>query len=66
MSNILTNSLKKKHHHPDCYSSCRLMFSPCVCFASICANTAAKSYILNYMPQISLSKAAGCGVHRWF
>ena len=37
------------HHHPDCYSSCRLIFLRCVCFASIYASTAAKSYILNYM-----------------
>jgi len=37
------------HHHPDCYASCRLIFLPCVCFASIYASTAAKSYILNYM-----------------
>jgi len=37
------------HHHPDCYASCRLIFLPYVCFASIHASTAAKSYILNYM-----------------
>jgi len=49
MLNILTNLLKKKHHHPDCYASCRLIFLSCVCFASIYASTAAKSYILNYM-----------------
>jgi len=49
MSNILTNLLKKKHHHPDCYASYRLIFLPCVCFASICASTAAKSHILNHM-----------------
>ena len=35
-------------HHSDCYASCRLiLFLPCVCFASIYASTAAKSYILN-------------------
>ena len=35
-------------HHSDCYASCRLiLFLPCVCFASIHASTAAKSYILN-------------------
>ena len=32
------------HHHPDCYASCRLIFLPCICFASIYASTAAKSY----------------------
>ena len=37
------------HHHPDCYASCRLIFLPCVCFASIYASTAAKSYILNWV-----------------
>jgi len=37
------------HHHPDCYAWCRLIFLPCVCFASIYASTAAKCYILNYM-----------------
>jgi len=31
------------------YGSCRLIFLPCICFASRCASTAAKSYILNYM-----------------
>jgi len=36
------------HHYPYCYASC-LIFWPCVCFASIYASTAAKSYILNYM-----------------
>jgi len=30
-------------------ASCQLIFLPCVCFASIYASTAAKSYILNYM-----------------
>jgi len=35
MSNILTNLLKKEHHHTDCYASCRLIFLLCVCFASI-------------------------------
>jgi len=48
MSNILT-IYYKKHHHPDCYVSCRLIFLPCLYFASIYASTAAKSYILNYM-----------------
>jgi len=33
----------------DCYISCRLIFLPCVCFASIYASTAARSYIVNYM-----------------
>jgi len=37
------------HHHPDCYISSRRIFLPCVCFASVYASTAAKSYILNYM-----------------
>jgi len=37
------------HDHPDCYASCQLIFLPCVCFASICASTAAKTCILNYM-----------------
>ena len=41
MSNILTNLLKEKF--------VRLIRLPCVCFASIYASTAAKSYILNYM-----------------
>ena len=41
MSNILTNLLKEKF--------VRLIFLPCVCFASIYASMAAKSYILNYM-----------------
>jgi len=41
MSTILTNLLKEKFG--------RLIFLPCVCFASIHASTAAKSYILNYM-----------------
>ena len=30
-------------------ASCRLIFFPCVCFASICASTTAKSYMLDYM-----------------
>jgi len=38
-----------KNHHPDCYPSCRLIFLPCVCFTSIYASTAAKSYISNHM-----------------
>jgi len=37
------------HHHPDCHASCWLIFLLCVCFASIYASTAAKSYILDYM-----------------
>jgi len=37
------------YHHQDCYASCRLIFLPCVCFASIYASTAVKSYILSYM-----------------
>jgi len=41
MSNILKNLLKERFG--------RLIFLPCVCFASIDAATAAKSYILNYM-----------------
>jgi len=31
MSNILT-IYYKKHHHPDCYVSCRLIFLPCLAF----------------------------------
>jgi len=45
MSNILTNLLKEVWST----DSCRLIFLPCVCFASMYARTAAKSYILNYM-----------------
>jgi len=32
------------HHHPDCYSSCWLIFLPCVCLTSIYASMVAKSY----------------------
>ena len=42
MSNILTNLLKET-------SPSRLIILPCVCFASIYASTAAKSFILNYI-----------------
>jgi len=42
-------SITKCQTKPYCYTSCRLIFLPCTCFASIYASTAAKSYILIYM-----------------
>jgi len=50
ISNCVSYSLENClwHHHPDCYSSCRLIFLPYVCFASIYASTAAKSYVSNH------------------
>jgi len=50
MSNCVSFSFENGlwHHYPDCYASCRLIFLPCVCFASIYASTAAKSYVSNH------------------
>ena len=57
------------HHHPDCYIPCWLIFLPCICFASVCAITAAKSYILNYMWMAANFIMEGLMwpqvVHRW-
>jgi len=54
MSNILTKLLEEKFG--------RLIFLPCVCFASIYASTAAKSYILNCLRTAANSVSEG---HVW-
>ena len=45
----MPKSIIKYQTFPACYALCRVIFLPCVCFASIYASTTAKSYILNYM-----------------
>ena len=72
MSNCVSFSFENGlwHHYPDCYASCRLIFLPCVCFVSIYATTAVKSYILNYMWTAANFTIEGRVrpqvVHRWF
>jgi len=49
MSNILTNLLNEKFAKHRSNQLLPWSWLPCVCFPSIYASSAAKSYILNYM-----------------